>query len=244
MHRRPRRQTDGDRQHHYRVPRQGCARLEHPPQRPDRVIMPQPTRRKTRKRPPSADMPWLTPAVVVFSLATSAWAGLMAAGLTWPAIPFPLALGAHYEQRADLALKAAGPLPQRLEAAAVENERTLALSPTTATAWMRAAYLRRRRLGELDAESLRYVETSYRVAPLGPGVSPWRILFVFENWPSVTPAIRSAALAELRAFARVERNAPALVDLIKDPAGRLAAKLALRKPRNTALQSRAATTPG
>lgn len=203
--------------------------------------MPQPTRRKTRKRPPRADMPWLTPAVVVFSLATSAWAALMAAGLTWPAIPFHLALGAHYEQRADLALKAPGPLTQRLEASAVENERTLALSPTTATAWMRAAYLQRQ-LGELDAEGLRYVETSYRVAPLGPGVSPWRILFVFENWPSVTPAIRSAALAELRAFAMAERSAPALVDLIRNPAGRLAAKLALRQPRNAAVHSTAQPT--
>lgn len=194
--------------------------------------MRQPSRRKIRKKTSRPTSRWLTPAVLVFGLATSAWAAVMAAGLTWPAIPFPSGLSAHHEKRADLALNASRRTPQTLEAAALENERTLALSPTTATAWLRAAYLRQQASGVLDAESLRYIETSYRVAPLGPGVSPWRILFVFENWPSVTPAIRSAALTELRAFARSNREARTLVDTIRDPAGRLAARFALRKPHS------------
>lgn len=198
----------------------------------------QPSRRKIRKKPTRPAYRWLTPAVLVFGLSTSAWAAVMAAGLTWPAIPFPSGLSAHHEKRANLALNSTKTTPQTLESAALENQRTLNLSPMTATAWLRAAYLRQQASGALDAESLRYIETSYRVAPLGPGVSAWRILFVFENWPSVTPAIRSAALIELRASARSNKEARALVGTIRNPAGRLAARFALRTPRsNVSLKS-------
>ncbi|WAC59209.1 hypothetical protein [Brevundimonas sp. SL130] len=169
--------------------------------------------------------------MLIFGAATAIWAAVLASSLTWPAIPFPSGLAAHHEKRADLALSAPKPSPATLQAAAIENERTLTSSPTTATAWLRAAYIRQQQSGALDAESLRYIETSYRVAPLGPGVSPWRILFVFENWPTVTPTIRSAAVTELRAFAGSNKGARALVDTIRNPTGRLAAKLAIRKPR-------------
>jgi len=155
----------------------------------------------------------------------------MAASLTWPAIPSPFGLAAHHEKRAKLALDTDKPTTFTLERAGLENELTLAAAPTTATAWLRAAYVRQQQqLGALDAESLRYIETSYRVSPLGPGASPWRVLFVFENWNLVTPAIRAAAMTELRSFAAHDYRARVLVNTIKNPAGRLAARLAIRTP--------------
>jgi hypothetical protein len=191
----------------------------------------QPSRRKSKiKKAAPRIGRWFAPAIIALGAAVSVCAALLAAGLTWPAIPFPFALAAHHEKRADLALSSAGARPLALERAAFENERTLASSPATATAWLRAAYIRQQRTGTLDADSLRYIETSYRVAPLGPGVSPWRVLFVFENWELMTPGIRLAALAEIRTFAASNKGARALVDTIRSPAGRLAAKLAIRKP--------------
>lgn len=191
----------------------------------------QPSRRKSKiKKAAPRIGRWFAPAILALGAAVSVCAALLAAGLTWPAIPVPFGLAAHHEKRADLALSSAGARPLALERAAFENERTLASSPATATAWLRAAYIRQQRSGTLDADSLRYIETSYRVAPLGPGISPWRVLFVFENWELMTPGIRLAALAEIRTFAASNKGARALVDTIRSPAGRLAAKLAIRKP--------------
>lgn len=193
----------------------------------------QPSRRKSKikKAAPRIGRS-IAPAILALGATVSVCAALLAAGLTWPAIPFPFGLAAHHEKRADLALSSAGARPLALERAAFENERTLASSPATATAWLRAAYIRQQKSGTLDADSLRYIETSYRVAPLGPGVTPWRVVFVFENWQSMTPGVRSAALAEIRTFAASNKGARALVDTIRSPAGRLAAKLAIRQPRS------------
>ncbi|WP_299173239.1 hypothetical protein [uncultured Brevundimonas sp.] len=169
-----------------------------------------------------------TPMVLALSGATSISAIILASGLTWPALAAPLSLAAHHEQRADLALRSEQVSAHDLDRAARENDKTLESSPFTASAWLRAAYIRKEETGSLDAESLRNLEISYRVAPLGPGVSRWRLRFVFENWQSVTPAIRVAALNELRVFATYHKGSGALVDSIADPAGRLAAKLTVR----------------
>jgi hypothetical protein len=193
--------------------------------------MSQPSRRRSKtKRAVRTDGRWFTPAILGLSAITSIGAAGLAASLTWPAIPSPFGLAAHHEKRANLALDTDKPTPLTLERASLENELTLAAAPATATAWLRAAYIRQQQLGELDAEGLRYIETSYRVSPLGPGASPWRVLFVFENWNLVTPAIRAAAMTEIRSFAAHDNNARDLVNTITNPAGRLAARLAIRTP--------------
>ncbi|GLK47091.1 hypothetical protein GCM10017620_00640 [Brevundimonas intermedia] len=194
------------------------------------MLQPSRKRSKTRKvaRP---DARWFTPAVLGLSLVTAIGSAGLAASLTWPAIPSPFGLAAHHEKRANLALDTNKSTPLTLERAGLENELTLAAAPATATAWLRAAYIRQQQQsGVLDAESLRYIETSYRVSPLGPGASPWRVLFVFENWNLVTPAIRAAAMTEVRSFAAHDNNAHALVNTITNPAGRMAARLAIRTP--------------
>lgn len=204
----------------------------------------QPSRKRSKKKAATPDGQWFTPAILALGATVSVAAAVLAAGLTWPAIPFPFGLAAHHEKRADLNLNAPQATQPALERAAFENELTLASSPTTATAWLRAAYIRQQQSGALDADSLRYIENSYRVAPLGPGVSLWRVFFVFENWPSMTPAIRSAALTEIRTFAASNKSARALADTIKNPAGRLAAKLAIRRPYSnsaTTQRSRSST---
>lgn len=196
--------------------------------------MSQPSRRRSKaKAAPRSSGRWFAPAILGLSAITSVWAAGLAASLTWPAIPSPFGLAAHHEERANLALDTDKLTALALERAGRENERALAAAPATATAWLRAAYIRQQQLGALDAECLRYIEASYRVSPLGPGASPWRIVFVFENWSQMTPAIRAAATTEIRAFVTHDNNARALVNTITNPAGRLAARLAIRSPRAT-----------
>jgi hypothetical protein len=184
---------------------------------------------KSTRRSGQADNRWFAPAVLTCGLGTAAAAITLASGLTWPSVAAPLSLAAQHEQRADQALNIEARSEPDLGRASLENDRTLASSPSTASAWLRAAYIRQQMSGSLGPESLRDLETSYRVAPLGPGVTRWRLRFVFENWQSVNPRIRSAALNELRVFASYHSGSGDLVDSIENPAGRLAAKLTVRK---------------
>lgn len=183
--------------------------------------------KRTRNRTATVGR-WFTPSILLLGAGTALSAGVLALGLTWPATNAPLTLAAQHEQRADLALQN-GAGSADFEIAARENAKTLATSPMTASAWLRAAYIRKQASGSLDAESLRDLEASYLVAPLGPNVSRWRLRFVFENWQSLTPAIRSAALNELRVFAAYHTGSRSLADSIENPAGRMAAKLTLRR---------------
>jgi hypothetical protein len=168
------------------------------------------------------------PAILTVGVLTAAFAAILASGLTWPGASTPLTLAAQHEQRADEALSNDRDGSPGLERAAIENAKVLESAPMTASAWLRASYIRTQTAGALDADALRDLDMSYRVAPLGPAVSRWRLRFVFENWPSLTPTIRAAALNELRVFAAYQTGSGALVNSIQNPAGRLAAKLTIR----------------
>lgn len=172
---------------------------------------------------------WFRWAVLAGASGTAGLAITLASALTWPALATPVTLAAQHEQRADAALGDDGGAQAAFSDAARENNDTIARAPSTASAWLRAAYIRQQATGALDATSLRDLETSYRMAPLGPGVTRWRLRFVFENWQQVTPRTRASAIEELRVFASYNSGSRALVDSFENPAGRLAAKLIVRQ---------------
>lgn len=149
--------------------------------------------------------------------------GLIAAQVA-PLAPTPLAplLVSAHEARAD-ALAATD-----IDAALREAEAALALSPTAATSWLRIADLEARRNGALTPRAVQALERSYQTAPLGPDVTAWRLAFLFERWRELPPGLRRSALAEMTQWAgRKNSPAPALVQTLRDPAGRLAAQMAM-----------------
>lgn len=200
--------------------------------------------KSSRRRAERSGARWFAPAILAAGAATGLMAAVLASGLTWPGLEAPFTLAAQHERRADLALTGTQGSPVDLDRAASENARTLAASPMTASAWMRSAYIRSVSTGGLDQQALHDLETSYRVAPLAPGLSRWRLRFVFENWQAVTPSIRTAALNELRVFATYHTGSGALVDAIEDPAGRLAARLTVRHVYMNVAATRAASRSG
>ena len=169
---------------------------------------------------------------IVLALATAAGAIALAVALSFPtsdfAAWFPLA--AVSEARAQAASERSPPDLQRVEA---ESRRTLEIRPGDASAWCRLAWVaaqQGRRADMLDA-----LDRSYAVAPYGPDVTAWRLRFVFDHWPELTPDLRRQASQEL-AVATWDRRG--LVDQaeadINDPAGRLAFVLIRRNAESRA----------
>lgn len=154
----------------------------------------------------------------------------LAAAVTLAGGPILLELAPRREANAQALL--AHDKPDRL-GAAVETRAALAQAPTTASAWARLAHLERTSAGTLPSSALNPLERSYAVAPFGPDITPWRVRFLFEHWPQLTPSLRAKAAAELRTLAR-HRDGVArdLVQSISNPAGRLAATLTRQLGRN------------
>lgn len=154
--------------------------------------------------------------------------GLIAAQIA-PLAPTPMApllIGAQ-EARAD-ALAATD-----ATAAAKTVEGGLALAPSAATSWLRIADLETRRANALTPRAIQALDRSYDAAPLGPDVTAWRLTFLFERWGETTPDLRARALAEMHAWAgRKGSPAPAMVEGLRNPAGRLAAQMALDTARS------------
>lgn len=154
--------------------------------------------------------------------------GLIAAQIapTTPTPMTPLLVGAR-EARAD-ALAPTDPT-----SALKEVEAGLALAPTAATSWLRITDLEARRSGALTPRAVEALERSYDAAPLGPDVTAWRLTFLFERWRELPPGMRAHALAEMRVWAaRKGSPAPQMVETLRDPAGRLAAQMALDLARS------------
>lgn len=154
--------------------------------------------------------------------------GLIAAQIAplAPTPTAPLLIGAQ-EARAD-ALAATD-----ATAAAKAVDAGLALAPTAATSWLRIADLEVRQAGQLTPRAVEALERSYDAAPLGPDVTAWRLTFLFERWGETTPNLRARALAEMHAWAgRKGSPAPAMVEGLRNPAGRLAAQMALEGARS------------
>ena len=102
-------------------------------------------------------------------------------------------------------------------------------SPTAPGLWARLAYIQALRHGRIDAEASRLLLRSYKLAPVDPGLGPWRVNLVFGRWSDCSPALRAAAAAE--AAALYQRLDPALraerLAAVRDPAGHFALSLVL-----------------
>jgi hypothetical protein len=170
--------------------------------------------------------------IATLAIGTTIVAAVTTSSLTWPT-PLAVGLAPVHETRADQALLAQYPEPIKSDR---ESEAALLQAPMSSAAWIRRAYIRQVNSGVLDAQALNYVEQSYRVAPLGPDISRWRLRFVFEHWPDMTPSLRTQAVRELRNFAHYHRGGPDLVRSIHNPSGRWAAALTERLGHNDALQ--------
>jgi hypothetical protein len=142
-----------------------------------------------------------------------------------PSAPLPSALAPADEARAKHALSTVGDR----DVAAQATEASLRRAPLSAEAWTRMAYLRQPEGDLPSTAALEDLSMSYVAAPLGPDISRWRIRYLFENWPSLSPSLRLKALAELRNFAHFHRGSGALSASVDNPAGRMAANLAIRQ---------------
>lgn len=189
----------------------------------ERIEMARSRRHRTRQTALGARF-WS--AYIALGAATCASAMAAAASLSWPAVNPAQAPAARHELNAVAALGAAS---ADYRTAETENQAVLDLAPLTATAWVRKAYIRRQQSDRLDGEALDALERSYLAAPLGPDITRWRLRFMFECWPEVTPSLRARAIAELETFSRFHKGSYALARSIHDPSGRLAATLTARK---------------
>lgn len=121
-----------------------------------------------------------------------------------------------------------GGRPVDLDAAERETRIQLALSPATASAWLRLAYIDYWRHGRLTAEGFADLARSYEIAPLGPDVSRARLTLGFELWGSMPPAVREQLLREVAALRERDREgAIAFAGRIGNPEGRLAIGMAI-----------------
>lgn len=163
--------------------------------------------------------------VGAFALGVLGLSGGLVLALAAPTLPSPLtsSMVSVREARSDAAAAA------DLDKALAEAQAALALSPAAATAWLRVADLETRKAGGLTTAALEALDRSYEAAPLGPDVTTWRLTFLFERWRDLPAPLRQKAIAELGARARVRaRDADEFPDTIRDPAGRLAARMAVR----------------
>jgi len=130
-----------------------------------------------------------------------------------------------HEARANAALTSGTPDLTRAEA---ETRKSLAQSVAAPTPWLRLAYVEHERAGGFNPAVALAVRRSYDAAPYGPDDTPWRLTFLFDNWQAAGPELRQMALDELRlAKAHNGYALRGLPDSVSDPAGRLAAALAL-----------------
>lgn len=173
-----------------------------------------------------------TTAFGALAAGTACAAAITTVGLAWPGGAAPDLAPVH-EARADQALLAQYPEPVKADR---ESQATLRQAPMSANAWLRRAYVRQVKTNTLDSETLGYIEQSYRVAPLGPEVSRWRLRFAFEHWPEMTPSLRTMAVREMRNFARNHSGGADLVRSIHNPSGRWAAAMTERLGHNEALR--------
>jgi len=165
-------------------------------------------------------------AAIGFALMTLVLSGTMAAGLSAPSFALAPRLAPIEEERAARSLEAA---PMGVAQAERATNFALAQAPMTASAWGRRAYLEQLRTAKLGDQAQADLDMSYYVAPVGPDISPWRLRFMFENWPALTPALRLKAMNELSNFAHYHKGSSALAQGIRDPAGRFASELVVNQ---------------
>ena len=114
--------------------------------------------------------------------------------------------------------------------ARADTMQSLRLSPYNSWAWCRLAYIDAQRNGAVGPDGLHALEMSYKAAPLGPAVTRWRLVFLFNHWGDLTPELRLQAQRELRARGPLTRDlVKLLLDHVDDPSGSLALTLMLAR---------------
>ena len=151
------------------------------------------------------------------------------ASLFGPVGPLPLD---RLEAAANKRLEAPAPAGEDLEQASRLTERYIAQRPTDASAWLRLAYIDRMRRSPLSERAQAHVLRSYELEPLGPELTRWRLVFLFENWDSLSPSLQGKAMNELAAvFPRHGWALRELPSTIRDPRGRMVAFMAFSRLR-------------
>lgn len=110
------------------------------------------------------------------------------------------------------------------------TRRELALSPLSASGWLRQAMISALE-NKPDSETNRLLDISYSVAPLDPEVFKYRTRFVLENWDRMSPTVRDDARAEMTVGWRnyLERDAlQRMAPAIANPSGRTALALQIQ----------------
>jgi hypothetical protein len=160
--------------------------------------------------------------VAAFAGATAVLALGAAATLALPSASTPLTpyMAPALELRADREVRS------NPGSAVASSRRVTRLAPATAAAWLRIAYAETLPGGRLGAEGLHALARSYEVAPLGPEVTAWRIVFAFEHWSQLSPALRARAVEELRVYIDGRPDRARRIRIIH-PTGRLAAALTI-----------------
>lgn len=166
------------------------------------------------------------------ALALSALFGLVAlgAGGLWVAQGFPESALTSPDT---LAAASAHALGERGGAPAARQyiNRELAWGDSRPSAWCRLALADFNQSGRFDAKVDRNLMKSYDAAPFDTELFTWRLQFVFDNWQSVSPALRTRAMREARAFhAKWETRlvVESVIPRVRNPTGQFALRLAIR----------------
>lgn len=186
--------------------------------------------RRRGARPPRAPAArgWRLAAAALVGLPALAGSAWLAAVLIDPQGPLGAAspLAEAHDARAQQRLGKPAPEPADLKAADSESLTALAQSPADDSAWLALAYAETVRRGDPGGVALGWLQRSYDVAPFGPDTSLWRIRFALDHWQAMTPDLRREVLDEVNATWRPRRRElVAMVNAVRDPAGRLALAL-------------------
>lgn len=172
----------------------------------------------------------IRPSSVVFAFAVAGLlaTALTAAALAWPMTPFAggLNLSSISERRAEAFARVAADDEAARRASIAETRKSIAQSPANPTAWLRLAWLDSLSHGGLGASGDHALATSYAIAPYGPDVTDWRLVFAFNHWDVISGENREAVMDELR-VASTPRSARGLLARVENPAGRIALSLML-----------------
>jgi hypothetical protein len=140
--------------------------------------------------------------------------------LTYPFVDKPAA------ERAYDRLAPNAPMAERAQAA----RRLIEADPSNPESWNAVAYTDWLAHGGLSPVGLTAFGHSYTLSFFDRPSAVWRVSFALENWPSLTPDIRKAALAEAKVVLHDPALGPELrrrISQVQNPDGLLAGKLLL-----------------
>jgi hypothetical protein len=164
-------------------------------------------------------------AAVTGGLAVACLAGPEGKASTTAILPFASAYAAR--ANADVA---ASQTTAALAASEADTRRELALSPRRVDGWLRLAKIETARAGRFTPQSLEDLRRSYAAAPYDPDLWEERLAFTLEHWNALDTQLRAQARDELSTTSHWHsyKRAEAMVQRVRDPAGRFAGLLTLQ----------------